>query len=166
MKSFEKNQENLKINRGFISKIIKNNVVNLSRILGILLLVLTASNCSKDDDDMASPVVLKTQTFVIQGTNNCNTSTGTGSTIFLYIPFTAPDGTAIKKLHRITRVSTGDSKEDVSTVFKNENNTIEWATCIRFGSLTWMEFEVRMEAADGTLSNASIVRINRPAGAN
>ena len=139
-------------------KTIKIEISKVFHILTILLLVLINMGCSKDDDEMPSPIVLKTQTFEINGLNNCNTSTGIGSTYFLYIPYTAPAGTTIVKLYRITRVSSGESKSDESTVFQNKNNVIEWATCIRFGSLTWMEFEIRMEAADGTL--------NKPAGAN
>ena len=136
-------------------------------ILTILLLVFFSIGCSKNsDDEMASPIQLKTQTFEIIGINDCNTSLGKGSTIFLYIPYTAPAGTSLKKLHRKSKVSNGESNEDVTTVFVDENNIIEWATCFRFGSQTWVEFEIKMEAEDGTLSNPSTVRINKPSEAN
>ena len=139
---------------------------NLLSILVMVFLMLTGISCSNDDDGMVSPIQLKTQTFEIQGLNNCNTATGQGSTVFLYIPYTATAGTTLLKLRRKSTVSNGESSNDVTTVFKVENSIIEWATCIRFGSQTWMEFEIVMEAADGTLSNPSTIRINKPSGAN
>lgn len=143
-----------------------NGKVKIVCTLILLAMLIAVTGCSKDDDEIESLVVLKAQTFEIIGLNDCSLSSGSGSTTFLYIPYSAPSGTILKKLHRKTTVSSGESNEDVTTVFSDENNTIEWATCLRFGSQTWMEFEIRMESENGALSNPSVVRINKPAGAN
>ena len=141
----------------------KNKVGN---ILIILILSIAMMGCSKSDDGTVTSINAKTQTFILNGINNCNTSSGSGSTIICDIPYTADTASKISKLLIKTTVSSGDSKNAVNTKFTDENNIISWASCFRFGSQNWVEYEVVLEAQDGTKSNPSKVRVNKPVGAN
>ena len=136
----------------------------------IVLLCLTfcflfINGCGKDDDNSESKINAQSQTFDINGLNNCNTSLGTGSTFVLEIPYSAPDGLTINRLLIKSTVSDGTSDDDVNTQFTDNGNTITWAVCFHFGSQEWVEYEVRLESADGKTSNISKVRINKPDGA-
>ena len=62
------------------------------------------------------------------------------------------------KLQIKPTVSDGGSDVAVNTTFTDENGIIGWAICFRFGSQDWVEFEVVLEAEDGSKSNASKVK--------
>lgn len=136
--------------------------------LTALLLTMLIVGCSNDDDGAASVMSIsaKSQTFTVNGINNCNTSSGVGSTLLFDIPYTSPAGSKINKLQIKTTVADGGSEARINTKFTDNNGTISWASCFRFGSQDWVEYEVILEAEDGSVSNPSKVRVNRPDGAN
>lgn len=131
-----------------------------------LIPIVANLSCSKDDEGPAASINAATQTFHLNGLNNCNTSTGNGSTLVMQIPYTSTEGAAISKLHIKTTVSDGGSADQTNTQFTDENSTITWAICFRFASQDWVEFGVQLEAVDGSVSNVSKVRVNKPSGAN
>lgn len=141
----------------------KNKVCN---ILIIPILMVAVMSCSKSDDGTDASITAKAQTFELDGLNNCNTSSGNGSTIVCDIPYTTTSASKISKLLIKTTVSSGESDNAVNTKFTDKNGIIGWATCFRFGSQNWVEFEVVLEAMDGAKSNPSKVRIDKPDGAN
>ncbi len=122
-------------------------------------------SCSNDDEGSAVTINASAQTFELNGTNNCNTSLGTGSTFVMTIPYTSSNGVSIERLQIDTKVSDGGMESGVNTQFTDNGSSIVWATCFRFGTQDWVEFEVRLEGSDGGVSNASSVRINKPDGA-
>lgn len=141
----------------------KIKIIHVSIMLATMLACI---GCSKDDDGPSSSIVAAQQTFTLNGLNNCNTSLGSGSTFVFKVPYTATSDSDINKIQVKTTVSDGGSETATTTQFTNENNIITWATCFRFGSQTWGEFEVVLEAQDGSKSNPTKVRINKPSGAN
>ena len=153
-----------------IMKTISNRIITNNRlaIISIILLIgVTVLSCSKDDNgDSIATINAKTQTFTVNGINNCNTSSGSGSTFFFDIPYTTSTSSKIKQLQIKTIVSDGGSDSAINTKFTDENSTISWATCFRFGSQSWVEFEVVLEAQDGSKSNPTKVRVNKPNGAD
>lgn len=139
----------------------------LAKISTILLFVLVILSCSKDDNGGSSTSIsAKTQTFAVDGMNNCSTSSGNGSTLLFDISYTSSTASMIKQLQIKTTVSDGGSDNKVNTTFTDKNSTISWATCFRFGSQDWVEFEVVLETQDGSKSDPSKVRVNKPSGAN
>ncbi len=136
--------------------------VSYSIFAAFLILFLS---CSNDDDTPAVTINASAQTFELNGTNNCNTSLGTGSTFVMTIPYTASNGVSIERLQIDTRVSDGGIESGINTQFTDNGSSIVWATCFRFGTQDWVEFEVRLEGNDGSVSNISSIRINKPNGA-
>lgn len=139
------------------------------KVLGTLLVVLLSvaiQGCSKDNEGSGSTINAQAQTFTGNGINNCSTSIGSGSTFLFNIPYTTTDGVVIDKLLIKTTVSNGESDDNVTTVFTDSGSVITWANCFRFGSQDWGDFEVRLQSTDGTTSNPTRVRVNKPAGAN
>lgn len=136
------------------------------RLTAIMLFVLLLIGCSKDDGPNET-ISVQTQTFLVNGINNCDLSSGKGSALVFTIPYTVSDGVTISKLLIKTKASDGSSEpEKVNTQFTDNGNTITWATCFRFGSISWVEYEVQLESSNGTKSSVSIVRVNKPSGAN
>lgn len=131
----------------------------------IVLFTLFLLSCSKDDGPETT-IMANSQTFSLNGINNCNTSLGSGSSFVMDIPYTILDGAVISKLRIKTTVSDGGSEEKLNTQFSDKNSTITWATCFRFGGQDWVEFDVQLESNKGGISNVSKVRINKPDGAN
>lgn len=140
----------------------------IQKVAVIILLFMFLTSCSNDDDSgPSSTISAQTQTFALNGTNNCDTSSGTGSTFVFTIPYTSSAGLTIEKLLIKTKVSDGgESPERVNTQITDNGTTITWVVCFRFGSQDWVEYEVRLEASDGTRSNSVTTRVNKPNGAN
>lgn len=132
----------------------------------IFVFLLTLLPGCKKDNNGGLFINAGTQTFSVNGLNNCNTSTGKGSTLLLEIPYTASSGLEISQLRIKTKVSDGGSNEAVNPTFSDDGSTVGWATCMRYGSQSWVEFEVQLESSGGVRSNITSVRIDRPDGAN
>lgn len=147
-------------------KNLKRTAAKTFQMMVIIATLMLNVYCSKSDDGSNISIEAKTQTFSLNGINNCNTPSGNGSTFVMKIPYSTATGTTISKLHIKTVVSDGDNKTSVNTLFTDENNTITWVSCFRFGSQDWVEFEVVLEAEDGSKSNPSKVKINKPNEAN
>ncbi len=132
-------------------------------LIGILLFIV---GCSKDDDGSGSSINASSQTFELNGINNCSTSLGTGSTFVMTIPYSSSNGISIQRLQINTKVSDGGSESSTNTQFTDNGSSIVWASCFTFGSQNWVEYEVRLEGSNGATSNPSTVRINKPSGAD
>jgi hypothetical protein len=145
----------------------KKDVNTMKQVLGFsIMLLLLVIGCSKDDDGPDFSISAETQTYTVNGINNCYTPKGAGTAFVFEIPYSSETNSAINKLQIKTTVSDGGSEEKVNTTFSDENGIIGWATCFLFGSQDWVEFEVALEAEDGSKSNPSKVRVNKPSGAN
>jgi hypothetical protein len=143
------------------------NVMKQVLVFSIMLLQLAiVTGCSKNDDGPDFSINAETQTYTINGINNCNTSSGAGSTFVFEIPYSSETNSAINKLQIRRTVSDGGSDVGVNTTFTDEDGIIGWAICFRFGSQDWVEMEVVLEAEDGSKSNPTKVRVNKPTGAN
>ncbi|MGB5436208.1 MAG: hypothetical protein WBM98_09985 [Maribacter sp.] len=146
---------------------INKSKISIRKVLSISVIVMVATmGCSKSDDDTSPSIIAMEQTFTVNGINNCNTSSGQGSTLVFDIPYTTSNSSKINKLKIKTTVSDGGSDNATNTQFTDKNGTISWATCFRYGSQDWVEFEVILEAQDGSKSNPSKVKVNKPSGAN
>ena len=168
----KKNQERQKSNTNFVSKLTtqrRSSILNNTLTMFILLIIGLAmiSGCSSDDNDgPSSTITAQAQTFTVNGINNCNTSIGPGSTLVFTIPYTSTSGLSIEKLRIKTTVSNGESEEGVNNQITDNNSEVTWVSCFHFGLQDWVEYEVRLESSDGTLSNAVKTRVNKPNGAN
>ncbi|WP_422083500.1 hypothetical protein [Ulvibacterium sp.] len=136
--------------------------INNSIFTVFLILFLS---CSKDDGESIASINASTQTFELNGINNCNTTLGTGSTFVMTIPYTSSDGVSIERLQINTKVSDGGTESGINTQFTDNGSSVVWAVCFRFGTQDWVEYEVMLEGSDGSVSNTSTIRINKPGGA-
>lgn len=138
----------------------------IQKFMTTVLFLIVLTNCSKDDGAAESAIKAQKTTVSIEGVNNCSTSIGDGTILSLLTPYTAADGLVISKIRLKATVSNGESNESTTTNFTDSGSTIALDGCFTFGSQDWVEYEVRLEANDGSLSNTSTVRVNKPNGAN
>ncbi|WP_157941166.1 MULTISPECIES: hypothetical protein [Arenibacter] len=135
-------------------------------ILAILLLVFTNMSCNKSDDDNGLFINIATMSSEIPALNNCDSGKGTGTGTLINVDYSSSPGLVIEKIHIKTSWSNGEGGNAVDLTFENDGSIVEFGECIRYEELSWIEYEVRLEASDGTLSNPSTIRINKPSGAN
>ena len=147
-------------------KRIKTKTIQKLMVALMVLGVLTS--CSKDDDGdgSSSSISATASSFSIDGINNCSTSIGAGTRLLFDTPYTTSQGLTVERMLIKTTVSNGESKDDVNTNFTDTDSSIVWSSCFTYGSQDWVEYEVRLEASDGSVSNVSKVRVNKPSGAN
>lgn len=62
--------------------------------------------------------------------------------------------------------SDGDVGNGVKTSFNDMGQSIEYDWCYKFGTEEWVEITHRLVTKQGTISNPSIIRINKPEGPN
>lgn len=150
-------------------KTIKKNKNGISKLLITLLmplLLVTVIGCSKDDDGSDSSIKVETSTVSIEDINTCSTSIGVGTIFSFNTPYTSSEGLKIEKMRIKTTVSDGDSDDTLNTIFTDTGSSIEWITCFTFGTQSWVEYEVRLESGEGSISNISKIKVNKPNGAN
>jgi len=140
-------------------------VKTVQRMVTATLFLIMLVSCSNDDGVDSSIKAQKT-IVTIEGINNCSTSIGDGTILSLVTPYSAPESLKIVKIRIKATVSNGQSEESTTTNFTDTGSTVEWGGCFTFGSQEWVEYEVRLEASDGTLSNQVTTRVNKPNGAN
>ena len=138
---------------------------SVSRNSWILLIVCLAFSCGDDDDGTSGSIQADQSTVLIGDLNNCSVSSGTGTIFQFTIPYTATAGITIEQLRITTRVSNGDSINATNTMITDNGSEIGWATCFRYGTTNWVEYDVQLEGDDGSLSNVTTIRVERPTGA-
>ncbi len=145
---------------------IDSKIKTMERVAVVLFLML-AVGCSKDDDGGSGVLItVQASTFEIGAINDCTTSLGDGTRLSFETPYTTDPGVKISKMQVKTTVSDGDTKDQVNTNFTDTGTHIKWALCFTYGPQAWVEYEVRLEASDGSVSNISKVRVAKPSGAN
>ncbi|MEK6152737.1 hypothetical protein WIW50_05735 [Flavobacteriaceae bacterium 3-367] len=146
----------------------RNRVLTtIQRLKASLLLVLVLVACSKSDEgEAAASINVQASTFLVENVNTCSTSLGAGTVLSFKTPYSTSQNLTIQKMLIKTTVSNGESKDATNTKFTDTGENIEWVSCFTFGSQDWVEYEVRLESTDGSVSNVSKVRVNKPSGAN
>jgi hypothetical protein len=136
------------------------------KIMTMFLLLILLIGCKKSDDSPSEFVnALSAAYDFTMGLNNCTNPNGTGSVLFLRVNYEVSDGLEIKKVHTHIQLSGGESEEFEDLTFDDDGIQIERADCFRFGSNTWVDYEIRLETTNGIVSNARTVRVNKPTGA-
>ena len=133
-------------------------------VVAVLLLL----GCSKDDEGgTSSSLKAGAHTFELNGLNSCNSPGGPAGSIFIMsVTYTAEGGVTVKRIHVETLVSSGEGDTASTATFTDNGSAITYAKCFRFGPVDWVEYTVRLEGSDGTMSNGVKVRIDKPNGAN
>ncbi len=135
---------------------------NIVRISVLLIVMAAITGCSKSDDSAESPINAGKLSLTIDGVNNCN-----GGTILDFsLPYTVSQNFKIKQLNIKTVLSNGSSDNFKDATFTDNGSKIGFSQCTVFGTISWLDYEVQLQAEDGTLSNFSKVRVNKPSGAN
>ena len=142
---------------------INNRIKKAFSILITLILVAAIMGCSKSDDGGSDvPVKAGKLSVTIDGVNNCN-----GGTILDFkLPYTLSQKIEIKRLNIKTKLSNGSSDDFIDATFNDTGSTITFSQCTVFGTVSWVDYEVRLESDNGALSNSSKIRVNKPNGAN
>lgn len=150
-------------------KLFKEDEIKVYKKFWWFMLVIIAAllvlSCAKDDEGSSFLVTISDSNFTITSINNCSTSSGAGTILRVNTPYQLSEGQTIERLLIRTMVSNGETEENTVTTFQDDGSKTTFANCFRFGSQTWVEFQIRLESSEGVVSNTSTIRINRPNGA-
>ena len=133
------------------------------RIFSLLALCICLFvSCGGDDD-----VTANTSTVTFDELNMCDIGSGLMATRFNFrIDYETAEGIEVSKIEFELEWTSGDSDEAETSSFVDMGTHVEYSWCYRFGSEDWVEITHTLVASDGSKSNTSVVRINKPEGAN
>ena len=134
----------------------------------MLLLLLALMGCSKSDDgEEKASIDVKITTSSFDTINMCDIGSGNNGTLFVFtISYTKLSVSEVDKVLFDVEWSNGDKDSAVETNFTDNGTSVVYDWCYRFGSLSWVEINQRLVSKDGTISNISKVRVNKPSSAN
>lgn len=145
---------------------MKHSIKNHALLLAIAGLIILYS-CEKDE---APTPFITAGTITIDKTevNCCELSSGPVGTQFSYsIPYEASEGIQIAKAeYTSTRSNGSKTSAEYSTATDGSDGTINGYTTIVFTSSSWVEHSYTLVSSSGIKSNPSVIRFNRPSGAN
>ena len=117
-------------------------------------------------DDSEEFITAKTSTFSFDVLNTCDIGSGALATSFDFvIEFEASDNIEVSKILFDLKWSNGDTESTETTEFSATSTRVEYDWCYRFGG-DWVEITHRIETKNDITSNESVIKVNRPVGAN
>lgn len=118
-------------------------------------------------DDSENFITAKTSSVTFNDLNTCDIGSGLPATSFDFIiDYEASDNIEITKILFDLKWTSGESESTETTEFTDTGMQIEYDWCYRFGTDDWVEITHRLETKNDKKSNSSVVKVNRPAGAN
>lgn len=134
----------------------------------ILLLMGTVLGCSKDDGGSDFFITAKASTSSFEQLNTCDISSCCLATEFDFnVVYEASSGIEIDKIIFDLKWSDGDTETGVKeAVFSDSGTSVVYNWCYKFGDDDWVEITHRLISKQGITSNTSVVRLNKPEGAN
>ena len=121
-------------------------------------------SCGDDNEDF---ITANATTFTFNELNTCNIGSGLPATSFDFvIDYEASENIEITKITFDLDWSNGDSESTETTEFNDLGTRIEYDWCYRFGGDDWVEITQRIVTNNDLTSNSSVIRVNRPDGAN
>ncbi|MGI9542159.1 MAG: hypothetical protein ACR2MX_02810 [Cyclobacteriaceae bacterium] len=136
-----------------------------SKCFLICLLALFTFSCS--DDEPTISITTQASTVSFGDLNTCDIGSGDMATLFEFtIPYQASSAIEIEKVITDWKWSNGDQGTNEETNLNNNGASVVYDWCWRFGTLDWVELSARLVTKQGVTSNSSVVRLNKPDGAN
>lgn len=132
-------------------------------IMVILFLFLVMA-CSDDEEDAPSIVL---GALRVENPNFCTHSSGTGGRYDIIIPYSGTQDDVLRNILFEGTLDDGTSSTGVRNQFEgfqleDGNGELNWGdVCLGFADSAWLDFEVRIETTDGTISSAASIRFNR-----
>lgn len=135
---------------------------HLKDVMTILLLFFVMA-CSDDGED-APEITLGQLSSEYEG--NCNHGSGfTGADYAISIPYSGTDNDSLSSLLYTITVEGGPTQEAQSNfndfALTDGGGTFTWNGCFLFLDADWIDIEVRVETADGSISSTASIRLNR-----
>ena len=127
-----------------------------------LLSTFLFSGCGDSDD-----ITANSSSFSFIQLNTCDIGSGDLATRFNFrVNYDAALDVQISKVLFDIEWSSGDSDSAETSSIDDLATSVEYSWCYRFGSEDWVEITHRLVTSNGTESNESVVRIDKPDGAN
>lgn len=152
---------------------VTENKTTTSKVLRISLisvLIVVIMGCSKDDNGGGSDVFInaKVSTSTFEQLNTCDIGSCCLATDFDFtITYEKSSGIALDKIIFDLKWSDGDTETSVKeNVFSDSGTSVVYDWCYKFGNDDWVEITHRLVTKQGIASNTSVVRLNKPSGAN
>lgn len=140
-------------------------ISNTVKIMAIAIFFSTLFiSCGDDSENF---ITAKTSSVTFDDLNTCDIGSGLPATSFDFIiDYDASDNIEITKILFELTWTSGESESVETTDFTDTGAQIEYDWCYRFGSDDWVEISHRLETKNDKKSNSSLVRVNKPDGAN
>lgn len=141
------------------------NTTILRTIVVACLFSLLFISCGDDESD--NFITAKSTTFIFNELNTCDIGSGLPATSFDFnIDYDASDNIEITNILFDLKWSGGDTESTETNEFTDTGMRIEYDWCYRFGNDDWVEITQRLETKNDITSNTSVIKVNRPDGAN
>jgi len=150
----------------------KKSINGTSKMLAIsvmMVLIMALIGCDKNDDGRAvSSITAQPAAVSFTVLNTCDTGStfGPGTKFDIKIKYSSANSAKINKLTFETLWSNGKGSKKETTDFSDSGSEIVHKYCYTLGDKDWVEITYHLVSVDGIVSNPSIIRINKPEGAN
>lgn len=140
------------------------NTTYIKAVMALLVLFLSQA-CSDDDDNDAISIILGE--LRVENPEPCAHSSGTGGSYDIIIPYSGTQDDILKNILFEGTLDDGTTSSGVRDSFEgfkleDGNGELNWGNvCLGFSDSNWLDFEIRIETIDGTISSASKIRLNR-----
>lgn len=141
----------------------------VARCYGITLLMLAglmALGCSKDDDSAGTLEAMPPE-VAFTALNTCDIGGCCLATEFDFtISYESSNGSEINKITVSIQWSDGDTDTFETNDFTDSGTVVTYDWCYRFSESEWVDVTHVLVGKDGSKSNSSMVRVNKPEGGN
>lgn len=144
-------------------------LVQSRNYLLLILFFIGMANCSKKDDTPSAPFITTEPTKLTStNLNSCPTGSGNaGSKLHCIIPYKASSSIVITQVEYAVTSTTGvNANGQFSAGSDGTDGNFETSFCVRFDTNAWVEYTLTLVSSTGLKSNPSVIRFNKPAGAN
>lgn len=142
------------------------NLIHTSALMAIVLISLYS--CEKEDNEPESVLTAGTVTIEKTEVNCCQLSNGLTGTQFTYsIPYEAPDGMEVVRVEYTSKRSNGSTNSgEYNTAPDTHDGVINGYITLVFTTSDWVEESYTLVSSTGLKSNPTVIRFDKPPGAN
>lgn len=149
-----------------IMKSIKQIIRISHGIIVLAIVVVLVLGCSKDDDSAGTLEAMPPE-VTFTALNTCDIGGCCLATEFDFtISYESSNGSEINKITVSIQWSDGDTDTFETNDFTDSGTVVTYDWCYRFSESEWVDVSHVLVGKDGSKSNSSMVRVNKPEGGN
>lgn len=139
--------------------------VGISIYMYLAMSFLILINCSKDETEPSISIEPISVSFT--EINTCDINSCCLATRFAFnVGYRSTGGVKVSKVLADLTWSDGEESSNETKSFKDTGSGINYKWCFKFGNADWVQVTNRLVSEDGVTSAPSMVKVNKPEGAN